>query len=118
MRGGRGRTCASPWRAHMCALTGSRMRLPAAGACARRAYDLLLDGDGRRLLDAARKQRFARDHEALDLGGALVQLHDLGVAEELLDGVVLDEAVAAVDLHGFGCDLHRGVGREALGVRG
>jgi hypothetical protein len=61
---------------------------------------------------------FARDHEALDLRRALVELHDLRVARELLDRMVLDEAVAAVDLRGVGRDLHRGVGREALGVRG
>src|SRR5207244_1569384 len=55
-------------------------------------------GSGRNrlgLLDAPRQQRFARDDEALDLRGALVELHDLRVAEELLDGVLLDEAVAA-----------------------
>src|SRR5215210_8964354 len=79
-----------------------------------------LGGGARRggLLDAARQQGLARDHEALDLRGALVELHDLRVAHQLLDGVVLDEAVAAVDLHGVRGDLHRGVRREALGVRG
>src|SRR5215207_1756870 len=61
---------------------------------------------GRGLLDAAGQQRLARDHEPLDLRGALVELHDLGVAHELLDGVLLDEAVAAVDLHGVRRDLH------------
>src|SRR5439155_5584070 len=70
------------------------------------------------LVDAARQQRLARDDQPLDLRGALVELHDLRVAHELLDGVVLDEAVAAVDLHGVGRDLHRGVRGEALVVRG
>src|SRR3954465_1449074 len=37
---------------------------------------------GRRLLDPPRQQRLARDHEALDLRGALVELHDLGVPHE------------------------------------
>ena len=69
-------------------------------------------------LDAPREQRLARDHEALDLRGALVELHDLRVAHQLLDRVLLDEAVAAVDLHGVRGDLHRGVRGEALGVRG
>src|SRR4051794_27447070 len=50
------------------------------------------------LLHAPREQRLARDHEALDLRSALVELHDLGVPHQLLDGIVLDEAVAAVDL--------------------
>src|SRR5690242_19403635 len=73
---------------------------------------------GSRLLDAPRQQRLARDDQALDLRGALVELHDLRVAHELLDLVLLDEAVAAEDLHRVGGDLHRGVGGEALGVRG
>src|SRR3954463_14928592 len=45
---------------------------------------------GRRLLAPPWQQRLARDHEPLDLRGALVELHDLGVAHELLDRVVLD----------------------------
>ena len=61
------------------------------------------------LLDATRKQRLAGDHEPLDLGGALVQLQDLGVPHQLLDRVLLDEAVAAIHLDGVGGDLHRGV---------
>src|ERR1700729_2730395 len=75
-------------------------------------------GNRRGLLGTPRKQRFACDHKTLNLRGALVQLHDLGVAEELLDGVLLDEAIATVDLNRVGRDLHRGVGGEALGVRG
>src|SRR4051794_35935147 len=77
-----------------------------------------LCGGGRGLLDVPRQQRLASDDEPLDLRGALVELHDLRVAHELLDRVLLDEAVPAVDLHGVGGDLHRGVGREALGARG
>src|SRR3954466_13380009 len=71
----------------------------------------------RRRLDAARQERLAGADEALDLRGALVRLHYLRVAHQLLDGVLLDEAVAAVDLHGVGGDLHRAVRGEALGVR-
>jgi len=46
------------------------------------------------------------------------KLQDLRVAHQLLNRVLLDEPVAAVDLDGVGGDLHRGVGGEALGVRG
>src|SRR5918999_1994989 len=38
------------------------------------------------------------DHEPLDLRGALVDLEQLRVAHELLDGVLLHVAVAAEDL--------------------
>src|SRR4051812_23570669 len=48
---------------------------------------------GLRLFDPPRQQRLARDDQPLDLRGALVELHDLGVAHQLLDQVVLDEAV-------------------------
>src|SRR6187549_2643516 len=41
----------------------------------------------------------ARDHHLLDLVGALADREDLGVAIEAADRVLLDEAVAAVDLH-------------------
>src|SRR5438093_11549251 len=41
----------------------------------------------RRLLDPTGQQRLARDHQALDLRGALVELHDLRVAHQLLDRV-------------------------------
>src|SRR6185312_13910115 len=68
------------------------------------------------LLDAAGKERLTRDHEPLDLGGALVQLEDLGVTHQLFARLLLDEAVAAVDLDGVRRDLHRGVRGEALRV--
>src|SRR5512145_2703908 len=63
-------------------------------------------------------QEGARDHELLDLGGALVELRDLRVAEGALDLVVLDEAIAAVHLDRVRGDLHRGLGGEELGHRG
>src|SRR3954454_17328159 len=71
--------------------------------------------DGLGLRDAARQERLAGDDQALDLARALVQLNDLRFAHHLLDGLLLDEAVAAVDLHGVRGDLHRGVRGEALG---
>src|SRR5579884_2766776 len=42
-----------------------------------------------------------RDHHLLHLVGALADGQDLGVAVEAAHGVLLDEAVATVDLHGL-----------------
>src|SRR3954451_2041635 len=50
-----------------------------------------------------------RDHEALDLVGALVDLRDLGVAHVALDRVLGHVAVAAEYLHGLDGHRHRGV---------
>src|ERR1700742_2761248 len=50
------------------------------------------------LLDAPRQQHLFGDDETLDLARPLVELHDLRVAHQFLDRVLLDEAVAAVDL--------------------
>src|ERR1700710_1793224 len=72
----------------------------------------------RHVFGLARDQHFFGDDQALDLAGPLVELHDLCVAHQFLDRVLLDEAVAAVDLDGVGGDLHRRVGGEALGHRG
>src|SRR5579859_1376749 len=58
-----------------------------------------------------------RDDKPLDLGRALPDLVDLRVPEPFLDRVLLDVAVAAEDLDRVGRDLHRDVGREALGHR-
>ena len=66
---------------------------------------------------AARQEDLLRDHEALDLRRALVDLEELRVAHQLLDRVLLHVAVAAEDLHGVGRDLHRRVGREPLRER-
>src|SRR5207302_6230413 len=62
-----------------------------------------------------RAQQLARDDDALDLAGALVDLHDLRVTEEALDGELARVAVAAEDLDRVGRDLHGRVGRPALG---
>src|SRR5204862_2895647 len=59
-----------------------------------------------------------RDHDALDLVGALVDLRDLRVAHHALDRVFLDVAVAAEDLDRVGRDLHRDVGAVELRHRG
>src|SRR5687768_14791452 len=47
-----------------------------------------------------------RDDQLLDLRGALVDMGDLGVAKIALHLVLLDEAVAAVNLNGVGGHLH------------
>src|SRR5688572_16702359 len=57
------------------------------------------------------------DHHALDLRGALVDLHELGVAVDLLDRVLARVAVAAEHLHGVRGALHHAVGTDALGDR-
>src|SRR4051812_33965748 len=49
----------------------------------------LRSGRGR-LFHAARHEHLARDHEPLDLRRPLVELHDLRVAHQLLDRVLLD----------------------------
>src|SRR4051794_20328977 len=61
-----------------------------SGAAPPKCRSLGRGARGGGLLDTPREQRLARDHEPLDLRGALVELHDLGVAHQLLDGVVLD----------------------------
>src|SRR5918994_7451792 len=48
-----------------------------------------------------------RDHHLLHLVGALADREDLGVAVEAADRVLLDVAVAAVDLHGLLRRAHR-----------
>src|SRR6188474_1886545 len=67
---------------------------------------------------ATRQEDLLRDHEPLDLRGALVDLEQLRVAHELLDRVLLDVAVAAEDLDRVGGHLHRRVGGETLRERG
>src|SRR5262249_32660493 len=57
----------------------------------------------------------AGDDHALDLGGALADLGELGVAEDALDRELGDVAGAAVDLDGLGGGLHGGLGGEELG---
>src|SRR5687767_4933924 len=71
----------------------------------------------RSISSATRQEYFFGDHEALDLRRAFVDLEQLRVAHQLLDGVLLHIAVAAEDLHGVRGHLHRRVSREPLGER-
>src|SRR6476659_1126442 len=116
MRAARGAAHVRPPTGAACGTRPAAHAPPGTEATAEKA--LGRDWLGRGLLGAPGKECFPGDHEALDLRGALVELHDLGVAEELLDRVVLYEPVAAIDLDGFRRDLHCGVGREALGMGG
>src|SRR6185295_13663368 len=59
-------------------------------------------------------QQLARDDEPLDLVGALVDLHDLGVPHEALHRELPRVADAAEHLDRVGGDLHRRIAREAL----
>ena len=65
----------------------------------------------------SRRQQLARDHEPLDLARALADGRELDVAEELLRRVVLDEPVAAVNLHAVLGGAHRDLAGEQLGHR-
>src|SRR5208282_5250966 len=55
-----------------------------------------------------------RDHDSLNLGSALVDFRDLGVAEIALDLELFGVAVTAVNLDRFGRGLHRRLRREQL----
>ena len=63
-------------------------------------------------------EQLPRDHQPLDLAGAFADGAELDVAVELLHRIVLDEAVAAVNLDGLVRDAHGGLGREQLGHGG
>src|SRR5688572_30186296 len=56
----------------------------------------------------------AADKLPVDLVGAFPDLGDFRVAHQALDAVVLAVAVAAVQLHRFGGDAHREIGRAHL----
>src|SRR5205823_3538925 len=59
----------------------------------------------------------ACNYNLLNLGRALVNLRDLGVAEQSLDRIVLDVPVAAEDLDRLRRGEHRGLARQELGHR-
>src|ERR1700742_109128 len=59
--------------------------------------------------------QLAGDEHPLDLGRALADLQDLGVAVEAADRVFVHEAVAAEDLGGVAGVVHGGVGGGQLG---
>src|ERR1017187_7053868 len=63
-------------------------------------------------------QKLPCDHQTLNLAGAFPDGAQLHVAIKLLHRVILDEAVAAVDLHGLAGDAHRRLGSEQLGHGG
>src|SRR5919198_211425 len=66
---------------------------------------------------APRQEDLASNNQPLDLRSALVDLEQLRVAHQLLDGVLLHVAVAPEDLDCVGRHLHGGVRGEALGER-
>src|SRR4051794_4500156 len=60
----------------------------------------------------------AGDDHLLDLVGPLADREDLRVAVEAADGVLLDVAIAPVDLHGLLGGADREAARLELGLRG
>src|SRR5579872_161163 len=60
----------------------------------------------------------AGDDQALDFAGAFADGAELHVAVKLLRGIVLDEAVAAENLHGFVGHAHGGLAGVELGHAG
>src|SRR5712691_3458356 len=60
-------------------------------------------------------EQLARDHHALDLAGAFADGAQLHVPVELFDRIILDEPVAAVNLHGLIGGTHRGLRGVQLG---
>src|SRR5438445_12703343 len=60
-------------------------------------------------------QQRTRNHDALNLVRALIDLGYLRVSHHSFDRVVRDVSVTAEDLHAVGRDLHRHVGGEELG---
>src|ERR1019366_5816175 len=52
-------------------------------------------------------QQFLRDRHELDVAGSFVDAPDLGIAIELLDGVILGDADPATDFDGFRRHLFR-----------
>src|ERR1700688_1121310 len=70
----------------------------------------------RRLLFLA--EELAGNDQLLNFAGALADGTELDVAVILFGGVVLDEAVAAMDLHAFVGDAGRGFAGEELGHAG
>src|SRR5699024_8077434 len=81
----------------------------------RRGHPTPAKGAGRPCSLAA---QLPRDHHLLHLIRALPDREDLGVAVEAADGVLLDEAIAAVDLDGLlGC-FDREAAGDQLGLGG
>src|SRR5579859_809299 len=51
-------------------------------------------------------EKLARNDQSLNFAGAFADGAELHVAVELFRGIVLDEAVATVNLYAFVCDAH------------
>src|SRR5262245_631512 len=62
--------------------------------------------------------QLARDHDALDMASAFVDLQALDVAIVALDWIEVRVAAPAVDQHRVGGRLDRRLGGEQLGDRG
>src|SRR5690348_13540722 len=62
-------------------------------------------------------KQLPRDHDAVDLVGALADLAQLAVAQRALDGELAGVAVATVDLDGDVAGAHAGLRRPQLGHR-
>src|SRR6266545_4107762 len=104
----------------MSAITTSAPALPSVSASARpspRDPPVTKATRPERSISITGHEQFPCDHEALDLGGALVDLVELGVAHQLLDGELFHVPVAAEDLHGISRDFHADVRGEPLRVR-
>src|SRR3954471_7011789 len=108
-------TTSAPARASVSASARPSPREPPVTNATRPPRSISIATNGS--LIGRRHEELFRDHEPLDLRGALVDLEQLRVAHELLDRVLLDVAVAAEDLHGVRRRLHRHVGGEALRER-
>jgi Domain of unknown function (DUF4189) len=70
--------------------------------------------DKKYALGAIASQHLARDHHAHDLVGALQDLMHAQVAHELLEPIVLQVAVTAMDLQGLVAHVEAEVGRQPL----
>src|SRR5829696_594768 len=88
-----------------------------AGPCDQRDPSILSHASSLRSaqLDLVALEQLLADHHALDLGGALSDQEQRGVAVEPLDLVLLRVAVAAVDAERLLHDLLAGLGGEQLG---
>src|SRR6185436_20649685 len=88
------RRCSSPPSS-----TREMARPTARGRRARRPVRRSSSTNGSSARHSASLEQLTGDHQPLDLAGAFADGADLRVAVVLLGAVVLDEAVAAVNLH-------------------
>merc|ERR1712196_503504 len=64
------------------------------------------------------RENFARNNEALDLRGTLVNLVDFGISHQLLDWILCVETVASEHLHRIRDNLVGVVASKRFGHRG